>query len=109
MYSNRLRHPLRPDGSSDRFRFVARWKSQRFAGALPSQAMKAGLARWPQRKALIFGGCTGEISDHCAELELRVSLNQGRSWPHMKTIFPGALACERCNAPVVERFRPDGL
>ena len=85
------------------FRLIAftRWKSQRFAGALPSQAMKAGLTRWPQRKALIFGGCTGEISDHCAQLELRLSLDGGRSWPHMKTIFPGALACERCNALVV--------
>jgi hypothetical protein len=46
------------------------------------------LAR-PARRALIFGGCTGVTADHCAQLELRASLDGGQSWPHVKTIFPG--------------------
>ena len=64
------------------------WSPRVAVGALPDPGIKGGLARWPQRKSLIFanaaGLATGEVNTH---LTIYTSPNDGKTWPRSKLLY----------------------
>lgn len=100
-YELRVDTPMKCTMGTKHCRLTARssdggvsWSHLEQPGDLPAQALKSGLVRWPSRRAFIYGGCTtwDSVTNHCEDLEARVSFDNGATWPHRKTIVPGHLA-----------------